>query len=193
MSETWRCFVGAWIGQTLRRELSTSIARWRERPDLAGMRWTAPDTWHVTLAFLGDTDPEAIPVLEARLAEVVSNHAPMRLPTGGLGAFPSPARARVAWYGVGDPGGRLAALAGDVARASGLEPDTFTGHVTLGRAGRQRLDVRSWTDERAPAGVLAVSSIQLVRSQPGGLARYEPIATFALGPSAAHLTRRSPS
>jgi RNA 2',3'-cyclic 3'-phosphodiesterase len=193
VSETWRCFVGLWIGPTLRGELSASIARWRERPELAGMRWTAPETWHVTLAFLGDTEPEAIPVLEGRLAEVVSGHAPMRLPTGGLGAFPTPARARVAWYGVGDPAGRLSALASDVAHASGLEPDTFTGHVTLGRAGRQRLDLRSWAAGESPAGILAVGSIELVRSRPGGQARYESIATFSLGPSGAHLTRRSPS
>ena len=137
----------------------------------------------MTLAFLGDTDPEGIPVLEARLAQVAERHGPMRLPTGGLGAFPSAARARVAWYGIGDPGGRLSALAADVTRASGLEPDIFTGHVTLGRAGRQRLDLRAWTAEEAPAGSLAVGSIALVRSAPGGRARYEPIATFELGPS----------
>ncbi len=193
MSETWRCFVGAWIGPTLRRDLTASVERWRERPDLAGLRWAAPDSWHVTLAFLGDTDPDDIRVLQARLARVAARHGPMRLPTGGLGAFPSPARARVAWYGVGDPGGRLSALAADVTRGSGLEPDTFTGHVTLGRSGRQRLDLRSWTAEEAPAGSLAVSSIELVRSRPGGRARYEPIATFALGPSGANLGRRSPS
>jgi 2'-5' RNA ligase len=182
VSETWRCFIGVWIGDSLRRELAESVERWRPRGDLEGLRWSAPETWHVTLAFLGDTDAEAVRALEARLHRVAARHEPMRVPTGGLGAFPTPSRARVAWYGVGDPAGRLAALSGDVARAAGIEPDPFTGHVTLGRAGRQRLDLRGWVGEEAPARSLAVSSFELVRSRPGGRApRYEPIATFTLG------------
>lgn len=181
MTDAWRCFVGVWIGPALRQELAALMEDWLDRPDLAGLRWSAPDTWHVTLAFLGETDPSSLPILEARLARVAAGHAPMRVPTGGLGAFPSAARARVAWYGVGDPGGRLASLAGDIARASGVEADPFTGHVTLGRAGRQRLDLQGWISEETPARSLAIGSFELVRSHPGGQARYEPIATFTLG------------
>lgn len=181
MTDAWRCFVGVWIGPALRRELVALATGWQERPDLAGLRWSAPETWHVTLAFLGHTDPASLPTLEARLARVAADHAPMRVPAGGLGGFPSAARARVAWYGIGDPSGRLAALAGDVARASGVEADPFTGHVTLGRAGRQRLDLQEWVREETPARTLAIGSFELVRSHPGGQARYESISTFTLG------------
>ncbi|HJV08482.1 MAG TPA: 2'-5' RNA ligase family protein, partial [Acidimicrobiales bacterium] len=34
-----------------------------ERPDVAGLRWTRPDQWHVTLRFLGET--ELAPVVAA--------------------------------------------------------------------------------------------------------------------------------
>jgi 2'-5' RNA ligase len=185
VTDAWRCFVGVWIGKPLRDELAALREGWLDRPDLAGLRWSAPESWHVTLAFLGDTDPASLPTLEARLARVAGDHAPMRVPTGGLGAFPSAARARVAWYGVGDPSGRLGALAGDVARAAGVEADPFTGHVTLGRAGRQRLDLQGWVGERTPDRTLSIGSFELVRSLPGGRARYESIATFALGASTA--------
>jgi 2'-5' RNA ligase len=181
VTDAWRCFVGVWIGPTLRDELATLREGWLDRPDLAGLRWSAPETWHVTLAFIGETDPASLPILESRLARVAADHAPLRVPTGGLGAFPSPARARVAWYGIGDPSGRLAALAGDVARAAGVEADPFNGHVTLAHAGRQRLDLQAWVLEKAPARSLAIDSFELVRSHPGGQARYESVATFALG------------
>ncbi len=46
----WRCFVAVPIGEDLRADLLATAEAWRGSEDL---RWTDPDTWHVTLAFLG--------------------------------------------------------------------------------------------------------------------------------------------
>ena len=102
--------------------------------DLDGLRWTDPDAWHLTLAFLGSVEADRIDGIVATLCEVAAAHRPMRLATGGLGAFPSVGRARVAWYGVADPDGRLAAFARAIRRATGVEGSEFRGHVTLARA-----------------------------------------------------------
>jgi 2'-5' RNA ligase len=104
--------------------------------------------------------------------------------TGGLGAFPSRGRARVLWYGVGDPEGRLGRLARAVRAAVGLPPeDRFRGHLTLARA-RDRLgtDARGLLDNvPAPAVRLAVEQLILFRSHLGrGPARYEALATARL-------------
>jgi 2'-5' RNA ligase len=182
-AERWRCFVAVPIGEGLRGELAAAVDGWRVRPGLAGLRWTDPAGWHVTLAFLGSIDASSVPELAARL-EPIRDRAPMRLAAGGLGAFPSRARARVAWYGIADPDRRLAQLAADVARALDLDLGApFRGHVTLARARKEPIDLRPWLAwASAPVGELVVERVELMRSHTGrGPARYETLATMRLG------------
>ena len=104
--------------------------------------------------------------------------------TGGLGGFPNPARARVAWYGIDDREGRLARLAVDVAAALSLDASRqLRPHVTLARARRQPVDLRPWlASASAPEGRLVTDRIRLMRSHTGnGPARYETLAAMKLG------------
>lgn len=184
MSEAWRCFVAVGVGAELTTRLTEAVDRWRDRPDLAGLRWSDPANWHLTFAFLGDIDPATVDGLTHGLAEVAGRHEPMRLATAGLGGFPSAARARVAWYGVDDPDGRLRSLADDVGRAVDLAPDrAFNAHVTLGRARGPAIDLRTWVrNAAAPNGWLDVDRLELVRSRPNGRpVLYETLASIELG------------
>ncbi|MGZ8562637.1 MAG: RNA 2',3'-cyclic phosphodiesterase [Candidatus Limnocylindria bacterium] len=183
MSEAWRCFVGVAPDEELRDHLAEAVAAWRDRADLAALHWLDPASWHLTLAFIGDVDPADVQPLVERIADAAALHESLRLGTGGLGAFPSAARARVAWYGVEDPELRLARLAADAARSAGVETDgPFSGHITLGRARGRPLDLRAFVTEAAPRGTLSVSGIELVRSRPGGgPANYETLVTIPLG------------
>ena len=181
--ERWRCFVAVPIGEVLRDDLRIVAESWRARTDLAGLRWTDPDAWHVTLAFLGPTEPATVPELIERLAEVAGAHEVSISATGGLGAFPGAGRARVAWYGVEDGEDRLARLAADVATALGLDASRrLRPHVTLARARRQPVDLRPWLSSgSAPEGTLTTDRIQLMRSHTGrGPARYETLAAMNL-------------
>lgn len=178
--ERWRCFVAVPIGKRLRADLRTALREWRSGPDL---RWADAERWHVTLAFLGSVEAASVPELIERLVPLEQTHAATSLRTGGLGAFPSPARARVAWYGIADEEGRLARLAADVAVAVGLDASQpFRPHVTLARARRRPVDLRTWlANASAPEGVLEVSRLELMRSHVGrGPARYETLATIPL-------------
>jgi 2'-5' RNA ligase len=184
--ERWRCFVAVPIGESLRAGLRAAVDPWREDPALTSMRWTAPEGWHLTLAFLGAIDAESVPELVERLETVAAAHPPSRSATGGLGAFPTPARARVAWYGVEDGERRLARLASAVAVALALDVDgsrPLRPHLTLARARRQPVDLRPWlASASAPAGVLVTDRIELMRSHTGrGPARYETLAAMNLG------------
>lgn len=185
MSEVaWRCFVAVPITDQLRQRLVDAVAGWRLRPDLAGLRWIEPAGWHLTLAFLGGTDPGRMPSIEATLAFVAAGHTPWAASTGGVGAFPSAPRAQVAWYGVADRDGRLSRLAADLRVALGIDDaGAFTPHVTLGRAIHTRVDLRAWlAGSSAPAGTLPVERLDLMRSHlGGGPARYETLATIVLG------------
>jgi 2'-5' RNA ligase len=183
MTERWRCFVAAPIPPDLRASLADAVAPWKADPAL---RWSAPESWHLTLAFLGGVDPEMVDGVRARASEVAGRHAPMRLVAGGIGAFPSASRARVVWYGVQDHDGRLAALAGDLAHSLKLEAGSpFRAHVTLARVRRGSADLRGWLAEAsasAPTGTLELRQLDLMRSHLGqGAPRYETLATMELG------------
>lgn len=183
MSERWRCFVAAPIGDSLRSALAQTVAGWT----LEGLRWTDPANWHLTLAFLGPTDLGHVASIEDVMQKVASAHGPMHLRTGGLGAFPSSGRARVLWYGVEDPAGELAALARDLHAELGVEmAGPYRPHLTLARARRQPLNlVPGLADASAPAGELVVDRLQLIRSHlGGGPARYEVVSSASLGVAA---------
>jgi 2'-5' RNA ligase len=182
--ERWRCFVAVPTPARLRAALAEASTSWRSRPDLAGLRWAEPASWHLTLAFLGATDPDRVPAITAALAQAAAQHRPWRAATGGLGGFPSAARARVAWYGVADPDRALARLSAAIRAVVEIDqPAHFRQHITLARARREPVDLRAWIAEGgAPAGHLPVYRVQLMRSHLGrGPARYETLATATLG------------
>ena len=182
--ERWRCFVSVPLPDPLRTALATAAAGWRLRDDLAGMSWTDPAGWHVTLAFLGGTEPDRVPDLMRRLAEATAGHRRWLADTGGLGGFPSASRARVAWYGVADPDRTFVRLAADVRHALRIDDGSrFRAHVTLGRARRDPVDLREWiATASAPEGHLDVAGVELMRSHLGrGPARYETLAVASLG------------
>jgi 2'-5' RNA ligase len=66
-----RLFVGIPLAATVIDELRAASARLRSEGD--GLRWTAPESWHVTLQFLGKTSPEQYDCVVARLR---AHHAP---------------------------------------------------------------------------------------------------------------------
>lgn len=183
----WRCFVAIPIGAELHAAVEERVQVLRSLPGADAWRWTDAEAWHVTLAFLGATPPASVPRLAAALEDVARAHVGFGLDAGGLGAFPSRSRARVLWYGVADPDGRLRGLAGAVRTAVGLpEDDRFRGHLTLARA-RDRFgaEAASLLDVASPASRLDVDRLVLYRSHLGrGPARYEALATAPLGSQA---------
>ena len=186
MTEASRCFVAVPLGDPLRAALSTAAARWRQQPPADQLRWAQPEAWHLTLAFLGPVAREVLPSVTAAIEGVAAAHPVSEVATGRLGAFHRPRSARVLWYGVADPAGRLAALAADLAGAIGLPAgEPFRPHVTLARARHASVDLRGWIEPAsasAPDGALGVDRIELLRSHLGrGPARYETLAAFDLG------------
>lgn len=105
---------------------------------LPGVRWTPAENLHLTLRFIGDTDPDRQAALAEALARV--RVAPFVLPVGGLGLFPSRGPAKVLWAGVGHGHPRLYQLRQQVDEAllsvdPALDVHRFHPHFTLGRLG----------------------------------------------------------
>lgn len=185
--DAWRCFVGVPIGDRLRDELSSYVARLREPPEARSLRWSDPAGWHLTLAFLGTVPRDALPAIERGLTATARGRAPFSVATGGVGAFPSPHDMRVLWYGVDDSTGRLAALAIDLAGTLGLPPTAFRAHLTLarsrdGRRGQVLMATLAGAAGEPPRGEITVDRLELYRSHLGrGPARYEVLASALMG------------
>jgi 2'-5' RNA ligase len=67
------------------------------------MRWVPSERWHVTLAFLGEVDPDRLPVLTAHLDELAARQEPL----AGLRLEDAGTFRGVLWLGVTDPAGAL--------------------------------------------------------------------------------------
>jgi 2'-5' RNA ligase len=72
-----RLFVGIPLAAALIDELRTASARLRSHDD--SLRWTAPESWHVTLQFLGNTSTEQFACVVARLRALHSPPVPVCL------------------------------------------------------------------------------------------------------------------
>lgn len=149
------------------------------RPDVAGLRWTSRDQWHVTLRFLGSVeDPSVVadavrqaslgptaPVV-ARIGPTVDRfgHRVLHLPVSGLEEL-----ARL-----------VAAATADMGRPPEDRP--FAGHLTLARAGRgARVDLRPLAGTPSAAS-WPVDHLSLMESHLGrARARYEELARFPVG------------
>ena len=161
------------------------MAHWKARPDVPDLRWTDPDGWHVTLAFLGATDPSEVPGLVSALRVAADGVAESQLETGGVGAFPRPGAAQAIWYGMSDPHHQLTDLAARVQAAvrPSSEPARFRPHLTLARSRVRRGEpLGSWLATLdPPSGTLTVDGLTLFRSHFGrGPARYEVLARLPL-------------
>lgn len=161
------------------------------RDDWSGLRWTGPDRWHVTLAFLGEVAQDKFDGLSVRLARAAGRHQPLQLRIGAGGAFPSQKRARVLISRIeGDQPAveALAALAASVAagarRAGAPPPDEgrkFRPHLTLARC-------RQPTDVGAIVGALggfsgaawSAAEVHLIMSHAGPKPWYETLESWPL-------------
>jgi 2'-5' RNA ligase len=100
-----------------------------------GARWMPPETYHLTLRFIGDADRHEAEALDLALADIAA--PPFELALAGVDFFGTAGRPRVLWAGV-DPSLALHQLARKIDRATRRaelprEDRAFTPHVTLAR------------------------------------------------------------
>ncbi|MGE4578552.1 MAG: RNA 2',3'-cyclic phosphodiesterase [Desulfuromonadales bacterium] len=118
------------------REALTELQR-KLAADWPGVRWTRPESLHLTLRFFGALPEECLEKIGEVMLSVKSFTAPFSAPVRGIGAFPSTTRPRVIWAGVhgGKPLASLYAQLENGLSGIGLPPEerSFTPHLTLGR------------------------------------------------------------
>lgn len=190
-----RCFLGLPLPPTQRQALDRAAGE-LARALASRITFTRPENWHLTLRFLGDVDPQALPGLKQALGRV--RFAPFELALGEAGCFPPLARTgrgrppQTLWAGLTLGAEACVALAADINRAlaaTGFPPEErpLRPHVTLGRVRAPHPE----DDWRAALGALDFSAsgpapvpalvdrFVLWRSTlgPGG-PRYDALAAF---------------
>ncbi|UVT17509.1 MAG: RNA 2',3'-cyclic phosphodiesterase [Nitrospira sp.] len=108
------------------------------------MTWGQPNSFHLTIRFLGDTDEQLIGHMRDAMAIVRQSHPTIQIPLDQLQAFPNARQPRVLWVGPSEQWLQSAAATQLTAfhqaiesrcRSFGFAPDDkpFMPHLTLAR------------------------------------------------------------
>jgi 2'-5' RNA ligase len=178
----------------LPEDLAEAVAEAQSRfADAEGLRFVAPERAHLTLKFLGETDPDRVPgAIDAmESAAGAAGVEPFDATVGGFGVFPSLDYVSVVWAGIREGAGaaettRLheAVERETVAVGFGAAGHEFTPHVTIARMddARGKDLVRRVVREADPdLGTFRVEEVRLkesVLTDEGP--RYETVARAAL-------------
>lgn len=145
-----RAFLAVELDAAVRDHISTYQRQLRGRLDVPGARrrsrvsWTAPQTMHLTVKFLGEIEDSAAETLRHALQPGLGSIQPFTIPLRRLGAFPSARDPRALWVGppqdwsATEDSHQLRALHGAVEAACariGAERDDrpFSPHLTIAR------------------------------------------------------------
>jgi 2'-5' RNA ligase len=128
-----RLFVALDIDAEIRARIEDFVRNLQSQ--VPGVRFVGPETYHVTLKFLGETSK--LDAIRERIREVQAAHFDVSF--RGTGFFPSAQRPRVFWAGI-EAGPVLAALAGNIDAALAplgfeREKGPYHPHLTLSRKG----------------------------------------------------------
>ena len=174
-----RLFVAINPDDAALRHLDTALAPRRADASLAQIRWVPWNRWHLTLAFIGDVDPEAVDPLADALREGLAQLPPMeQVHCQGAGTFGG----RLLWVGLAsEDQGRpalqpLARAVRRIVRQTRLPVDDqrWRPHLTVAR---DRLG------GQAPAAADAMSGYVGPTWQPGPVL----VMSSILGPQPQHV------
>jgi len=165
--------------------------RWEAEPTL---RWTRPEQWHLTLAFLPQVRERVLDDLVVRLGRAGRRRSPMELSLATAGVFPDVYDARVLFLApvLAEPVAvelhRLATGVRHAAARAGAAPagGRFRPHLTVARSGgpfeatRWLRVLKTWRSTEWVADEFALYSSQLGAGA-GGRPLYTRLETFPIG------------
>lgn len=170
-------FVAVEVPASVRGAVAEAVAPLREAAPR--LRWVDPDRYHLTLAFLGEVPAAREVEVAAALRSAAGGAAPFELSLSGvLGVFGR----RVLWAGLAAsaPLNGLAVRVRDRVGAVVALPDAeraFTAHLTLARAGREKVRADLVRARHLPRVRWPVERVVLMRSAGG----YSVVDAVVLG------------
>ena len=177
----WRLFVAAPVPELAAARVFEVLADVRARHPM--VKWLPINKIHLTLVFLGQTDPARVPEIAGVVARVAEQHQPFDVATGDGGGKLDDRRGGVAWLRLAEGGHQIAQLS--IALDNAIDSHTFDErhaprpHLTVAR----RVSEAALNDLRTVASQISlgwtVNRLVLLRSRtdPAG-SIYQPLASF---------------
>ncbi len=131
-----RLFIALELSEEQRRELTLFQARFKSH--YTEVRWIKPESMHLTLKFIGETDQTGVECISDVMDNVVQSEQPFEAAYSGCGVFPAPGNARIFWIGLS----RGVDITTNIAERLDLslsgqgfkkEKQQFKPHLTIGR------------------------------------------------------------
>lgn len=185
-----RLFIGIPVAAATAKDLAATVALIRFlQGGVTGLRWPTPETWHITLQFLGNTSTEQYQCVIPQLHELASPPIPIQL--DAMGFFD---RAGVFFVGI-QPTPELFALQQSVITATSLcgfpaETRPYHPHITLARRKGEngarefralKTKVKSQMERMPHLSGFTADAFQLYESiSSPGSSRYEVLERFPL-------------
>lgn len=194
MTNDLRLFIAIELPASLRAAIEDVQDDLRqEMPDRA-VRWTRPESIHLTLKFLGDTPANQKDIVTRSISPITADYTPLLLEINGAGCFPKTGRPRIVWLGLDGDMDPLRALQASVEDALALlgfprEDRPFSPHLTIGRMQRNtssgdaravRQAIETTMIGRVGAWTAGAVSLMYSELRPDG-ARYTCLHEAALG------------
>jgi len=181
-------FIAVELDPTLRKRL-VEVQDFLDRSG-ANVKWVEAENIHLTLKFLGDTDPALVVEICKVIEKATENEVPFEVPVVGVGSFPHSGPPRIIWAAALDEGEHLARIyntinSGLVPLGIPFEKHRFVPHITLGRMrslkGADSLKKLLLNYSNTEFGSVAVDMLTLFSSEltdKGPI--YTPLATIEL-------------
>lgn len=147
---------------------------------IPSVRWVDPKQIHLTLVFLGWTDPTLRDRIGEAIQETTRSQPPFTLRVIGMGVFPKVQAPKIIWVGVSEEAALMRLqkeLAGRIDRL-GLPVETrpYRPHLTLGRVREGGVPDQDWFsrwiagEKGHEIGTCEMTEVALMesRSSPGG-------------------------
>jgi 2'-5' RNA ligase len=155
--EQIRSFIAIELPSELKLELTQLEAKLKTEKQ-PGVKWTNPDSIHLTLKFLGNIAADRSREITGAIEAAAQGITPFRLKAKELGVFPNLRRVQVAWVGISGEVDKLSQLQKRLESnlaSLGFTPESrpFTAHLTLAR-----LSDRIPSDERQRFGQLITNA-----------------------------------
>jgi len=167
-----RSFVSVNIDDELRSVFGKVVEELKQSG--ARVRWVKPQSFHLTLKFLGNVNMEEVPEISKAVEQCVEDIEPFSIVFEGLGGLPRDNHPRVIYVAVSEGAEQLkhiaARLEEEMARFGvQREERQFKPHLTLGRlksfSGANRLIEMIHERATEPFGAFEVSEVCLMMSR----------------------------
>jgi len=181
-----RLFIALEVPREVKEEIAAIQKKLKAKNILC--RWTKPETTHLTLVFLGKTEPSKIGRIEKILREMSTQAPPVNLRLAKIDCFPSPAKAKIIHLSLKGELKKLNALVLKIQKALrgqkiNFDQKPFVPHLTLGRLKKPQNLTWLLSKHKVPRREFFANHSNLIQSilTPQGPI-YKTLASFELKP-----------